>query len=114
MVFSDQSAGWENRALSVERDFIDVGAGSTLIPRSLPLDDAGKVRSGGPGLYGKVGWAQVADAGRFQAESQGNHPLPDQGGEHVLSRAGGEKMQGNRVLTLGERSRTGFKILEFG
>jgi len=26
VVFSDQSAGWENRALSLERDFIDAVA----------------------------------------------------------------------------------------
>ena len=30
VVFSDQSAGWENRPLSLERDFIDVVGPSAL------------------------------------------------------------------------------------
>ena len=93
-VFSSQSAGWENRALSLERDFIDVaGRGSPLIPRSLPLGGAERVRLEVRGLYRKVVWAQVADAGRFQAESQGIAPLRDEDGEHFVSRAGCGKLQ---------------------
>ncbi len=56
MVFSDQSEGWENRALSLERDFIDaVGPDSSPTHRSFLLDGAGQVRFAVIGLYGEIG-----------------------------------------------------------
>ncbi len=89
VVFSEQSAGWENRPLSLERDFIDVMCPAPpLMPRSHRRDDAGKDRCEVRGLYRKAFGAQVADAGSFKAESRVNHPLTDRNSEHFLSRAG--------------------------
>jgi len=51
MAFSVHSDGWENRALSLERDFIDVVGRTALDTRS---PDAEMVTSEVSGLYTKV------------------------------------------------------------
>ena len=94
VVFSGQSAGRENLALSPERDFIDVvGPAPPLMPRSHRRDDVGKDRLEVIRVYRKAFGAQVADAGSFKAESRVNHPLTDRNSEHFLSRAGCGNMQ---------------------
>ena len=55
MAFSVQSEGWENQALSLERDCIDVvGRTVPLIQRPFPRHDAERVPSEVSGLYRKV------------------------------------------------------------
>ncbi len=89
MAFSGQSAGRENRPLSLERDFIDVMCPAPpLMPRSHRRDDAGKDRLEVIRVYRKAFGRKFADAGSFKAESRVNHPLPDRNSEHYLSRAG--------------------------
>ena len=68
VVFSDQSADRENRALSLVRDFIDVvGLAAAPIPRSHLQGDAEEVRPEGGGLYRKACLAQVCRCGQFQS-----------------------------------------------
>ncbi len=68
VVFSGQSAGRENRPLSLGRDFIDVMVlAPPLMPRSHLQDNAEKKRCEVRGLYRKVVWTQVCRCGQFQS-----------------------------------------------
>ena len=89
VVFSGQSAGRENPALSLERDFIDVvgpAAPGCLDPISRTMLRKNVAKSGG--CTGKWFGRKFADAGSFKAESRVNHPLKDRNSEYFLSRAG--------------------------
>lgn len=50
-------------------------------------------RSEAMGMYRKTVWAQVTNAGRCKAESQGIRPIQDENGEHFVSGVGCGKMQ---------------------
>ena len=83
--FLGQSAGMENRPLSLGRDFIDeIVVESPLMSRHLPGNcpdsDFGEVR----GMHGDAISLQVADAGRFKVGKLENRPLPDGTSEHFL------------------------------
>ena len=115
-VFSDQSAGWENRPLSLVRDFIDVvGPAPPLVPRSHHRDDAGKDRLEVIRVYRKAFGAQVADAGRCKAEFQGNHSLTYRNGKHFVSRASCGNIQlARQVAGQARRMQSGEQVVADG
>ena len=105
VVFSEQSAGWENRPLSLERDFIDVMCPAPPpMPRSHRRDDAGKERLEVIRVYRKAFGRKFADAGSFKAESRVNHPLPDRKANTICQGPVAASEQGPHWKTISLRS----------